>query len=69
MYRREILIEREELKHLIRSKPFTQIGKDFGVSDNAVRKWCDKYNLPRRVIDIKKYTDEEWEKVLKIHQS
>ena len=63
MYRREIPIEREELKHLIRSKPFTQIGKDFGVSDNAVRKWCDKYNLPRRVIDIKKYTDEEWENI------
>ena len=60
---RKIPIEREELKYLIRSKPFTQIGKDFGVSDNAVRKWCDKYNLPRRVIDIKKYTDEEWENI------
>ena len=60
---RKIPIEREELKHLIRSKPFTQIGKDFGVSDNAVRKWCDRYNLPRRVIDIKKYTDEEWENI------
>ena len=60
---REVPIERVELKQLIRSKPFTQIGKDFGVSDNAIRKWCDKYNLPRRVIDIKKYTDEEWENI------
>lgn len=26
-------------------------------------KWCDNYNLSRKVSDIKKYTDEEWEKV------
>ena len=51
---------REELKELIRKKPFLQIGKMFGVSDNAVRKWCDFYKLPRKVSDIKKYTDQEW---------
>lgn len=54
---------REELKNLIRTKPFLQIGKDFGVSDNAIRKWCDSYNLPRKVSDIKKYSDEEWSQV------
>ena len=43
--------------------PFTQIGKEFGVSDNAIRKWCDKYGLPRRVSDIKKYSDKDWEEV------
>ena len=36
------------------------IGKQFGVSDNAVRKWCKKYGLPQKVSEIKKYTDEEW---------
>lgn len=51
---------REELKQLIRTMPFVQIGKKYNVSDNAVRKWCDKYNLPRKVTDIKKYSDEEW---------
>lgn len=51
---------REELKCLIRIKPFTTIGKDYNVSDNAIRKWCDQYNLPRKKIDINKYTDEEW---------
>lgn len=51
---------REILKDLIRSTPFTTIGANFGVSDNAVRKWCDFYNLPRKVKDIKKYSDEEW---------
>lgn len=52
--------ERFVLKQLIREIPFTQIGKQFGVSDNAVRKWCDKYNLPRKTGEIKKYTDKEW---------
>ena len=53
--------ERNELKSLIRIKPFTQIGAQFGVTDNAIRKWCDKYKLPRRSEDIKKYTKEEWD--------
>lgn len=54
---------REELKCLIRTTPFTAIGKQFDVSDNAVRKWCDYYNLPRKVSEIKKYSDIEWEKL------
>lgn len=52
--------DREQLKQLIRTIPFTQIGKQYGVTDNAVRKWCDNYNLPRKSSEIKKYTDEEW---------
>lgn len=51
---------REELKQLIRTTPFTTIGKLYNVSDNAIRKWCDKYKLPRRNKDIKAYSDEEW---------
>lgn len=51
---------REELKELIRTTPFTKIGEKFGVTDNAVRKWCSVYNLPKKVSDIKKLTDEEW---------
>ena len=57
----QLPVTREELKNLIRTKPFTQIGKQFGISDNAIRKWCDKYNLPRKSAEIKKYTDKEWE--------
>ena len=37
---REQKISREELKQLIRTTPFTKIGEQFGVSDNAIRKWC-----------------------------
>ena len=58
-----LVISREELKNLIRTTPFTQIGKQYGVSDNAIRKWCDKFNLPRRASEIKKYSDKEWEKI------
>ena len=54
---------REELKKLIRQKPFLQIGKQYEVSDNAIRKWCDFYNLPRTKKEINSYSDEEWEKL------
>lgn len=54
---------RGELKKLIRNTSFTAIGKQFDVTDNAIRKWCKSYNLPYRVRDIKKYSNEEWEEV------
>lgn len=52
---------REELKAMIRTIPFTQIGAKYGISDNAVRKWCDKFNLPRTKKEINEYSDKEWE--------
>ena len=54
-------ISRKDLKQLIYIKPFVQIGKQFGVTDNTIRKWCDKYGLPRKTSEIKKYSPEEWE--------
>lgn len=58
-----IPISRDELKEDIRTMSFVDIGKKFGLSDNAIRKWCDKLNLPRKKRDIMKYTDEEWKKI------
>jgi ribosomal protein L40E len=52
---------REELKELIRNSTFVSIGKQFKVTDNAIKKWCIKYNLPSKRIDIKNINDEEWE--------
>lgn len=43
---------RETLKELLLIKSFTKIGETYGVTDNAVRKWCKKYNLPFRKKDI-----------------
>lgn len=54
---------RAELKRLIRNKPFTQIGIDYGVSDNAIRKWCDTYGLPRKKGEINKYAEKEWNNI------
>lgn len=54
---------RDELKKLIREKPFTHIAKDYSVSDNTIRKWCIAYNLPSKKKDIIIYTNEEWENI------
>ena len=43
--------------------PFTQIATYYKVSDNAIRKWCDSYNLPRKKSEIKQYSDQEWQKI------
>lgn len=51
---------REELKALIRINTFTQIGEQFGVTDNTIRKWCVAYNLPKRKSEIKLISNEEW---------
>lgn len=51
---------REELKDLIKKYPFTTIAKNYGVSDNAIRKWCIGYNLPSKKRDIVKYSDSQW---------
>lgn len=58
--RKVIRPNREELKQLIRTLPFTKIGEKFGVSDRAIRKWCKVENLPSKVSEIKKYSDADW---------
>lgn len=56
-------VTRMELKNKIRYDSFVHIGKEFGVSDNAVRKWCKKYNLPYKVSVIKSINDADWERI------
>lgn len=51
---------REELKNLIRNIPFTQIGKQYGVSDKAIVKWCKAENLPSTKKEINSLTDAQW---------
>lgn len=45
---------KDVLLDLILKYSMTKIGKMYGVSDNAVRKWCKKYNLPFLKNDIQK---------------
>lgn len=51
---------REELKKLIRTTSFTEIGKMYKVTDNSIRKWCVAEKLPKTKKEIKSYSDEEW---------
>ena len=52
---------KETIKALIRKNPFTVIARMYGVSDNAIRKWCKKYELPYKTSDIHALSNEEWE--------
>lgn len=54
---------RDELKDFVRNQSFVSIGKQFGVSDNAIRKWCLDNSLPTTKGRIKQYSDEEWGKI------
>lgn len=54
---------REELKNMIRKETFTSIGRKYGVTDNAIRKWCISEKLPSKKKDIKLLTDDEWSKI------
>lgn len=45
---------KEELYKTLKNNPnFTQVAQQYGVSDNAVRKWCKKYGLPTHTKDYK----------------
>ena len=54
---------REVLKEEIRNNSFLGLSKKYGVSDNAIRKWCKYYNLPYQVTEIKKFSDDDWRKI------
>ena len=44
---------KEELDEMIHSIPFVKIAEKYGVTDNAVRRWCKTYDLPYKTKDIK----------------
>lgn len=54
---------REELKNLIKTQSFAQIGRIYGVDGNSIKKWCIKAGLPSLKSKIKQYSDEEWAKI------
>lgn len=52
---------REELKKEIRENSFVALGREYGVSDNAIRKWCVRLNLPKTKKEINSFSNEEWQ--------
>ena len=51
---------RDILKFDIRNYPFIKLSEKYGVTDNAIRKWCKSYNLPYKSTVIKSISDYEW---------
>ena len=54
-FRKSRKVERpskEQLFQLIQKYPFTKLAEYYGVTDNAVRKWCAFYGLPYKRKDI-----------------
>lgn len=45
---------KDELYQLLMKNTFVAVGKMYGVSDNAVRKWCKSYDIPYRAADYKR---------------
>ena len=46
---------KEELLEMIKTKTFVDIGKQYGITDNSVRKWCKNYGLPSTKYELKRY--------------
>lgn len=44
---------KEELIRLLKQYNFVKVGKMYGVTDNAVRKWCKKYGISSKAADYK----------------
>lgn len=47
-----LLVLLKDFKNL---KSFLAVGKKYGITDNAVRKWCKLYGLPEKSSEMKKY--------------
>lgn len=55
-------ITKQVLKEMLMNNiSFVEIGKKFDVSDNTVRKWCQKFGLPYKTSVVKSLTVEKWE--------
>lgn len=46
--------EKDVLLQELLATSFTAVGKKYGVSDNAVRKWCKNYGMPTTKKELKK---------------
>lgn len=54
---------RNVLKQELRQSNFCSIARKYGVTDNAVRKWCRFYNLPDKASIIKSLSAQDWKKI------
>lgn len=50
-----LIPDKDKLTEDLKVLSFVAIGKKYGVSDNGVRKWCKRYDLPFRLKDLKEW--------------
>jgi hypothetical protein len=62
-YNRKSLLmpDRDVLKDKIKCGNFTKVAKEYGVTDNSVRKWCIKYNMPTSSKIIRETSSDGWD--------
>lgn len=58
---------KDVLWKLIKAKSFLEIGRIYGVTDNAIRKLAKQYGLPFRRRDIERQIEEEKNSLLESH--
>ncbi len=51
---------RQEFKDLIRIFSFAQIGVKYKMNENAVKEWCELFNLPTSKEIIDSYSNKGW---------
>lgn len=56
-------VSRSELKELIRSVSFVEIGRKYNVTSKAIQNWCKAYGLPFRKKEINMINDLDWQDV------
>ena len=43
----------------IYNSSFTAVGRKYGVTDNAVKKWCKSYGIPYKIKDFRQWYEEQ----------
>lgn len=59
-HRHQQVVDRPSAKQLaeeIVSSGFCAVGRKYGVSDNAIRKWCIAYNLPTKKQELREWLE------------
>lgn len=47
------------LAKMIKESSFTQVGKQFGVDCNTIKKWCQAYGIPHKTKELVEWYDEQ----------
>lgn len=52
-------INKDELYNTLKNNSFVAVGSMYGVTDNTIRKWCDKLGIPSKSSYYRKYKNKD----------